>query len=288
MRRSRSNFKATLTAVILVTSQSVAAQPPAAEELPLWEFRFAAFGRYSPVYPGAADHNFTLLPLPYPVYRGSRLHFGDDLDEIAEGRVFAGSRVNLDINFNVNFGADSEDIPVRQGMPDLDLLLEIGPELEIKLNSRPAVEGELLLALQLRAAVSFDGSNASGRGILFNPELEYRLDQAFGTRNDWTLRWKSVWASEDYADYYYEVAPQFATMERPGFDASSGYIGSEFRVGFVRQLSARLKFDGSARLWINHGAKNRQSPLFQDDYGLGVQGAFIWTLGTSERRGKSL
>ena len=128
---------------------------------------------------------------------------------------------------------------------------EIGPELEIKLNSRPAVEGEWLLALQLRAAVSFNGSNTSGRGVLFNPELEYRLDQAFGTRNDWTLRWKSVWASEDYADYYYEVAPQFATIERPGFDASSGYIGSEFRVGFVRQLSARLKFDGPARLWIN-------------------------------------
>jgi hypothetical protein len=75
------------------------------------------------------------------------LRFGDDLDEIAEGRVLTRSRIDLDINFNVNFGADSEDISVRQGMPDLDLLLEIGPELEIKLNNRPAVEGELLLAL---------------------------------------------------------------------------------------------------------------------------------------------
>ena len=208
VRRSSLGFSAALTAFCLVTAQGLAAQPPESEELPLWEFRVAAFGRYSPAYPGAADHNLTLLPLPYPVYRGSRLRFGDDLDEIAEGRVLTRSRIDLDINFNVNFGADSEDISVRQGMPDLDLLLEIGPELEIKLNNRPAIEGELLLALQLRAAVSFDGSNATGRGVVFSPEVEYRLDQAFGTRNDWSARWRSVWASEDYADYYYEVAPR--------------------------------------------------------------------------------
>ena len=290
MRRSRLSFVATLTTFFLVAIQGTAAQPPESEteELPLWEFRFAAFSRYAPVYPGAADHDLTVLPLPYPVYRGSRLHFGDDLDEFAEGHVLAGPRVKLDINFNVNFGADSEDVAVRRGMPDLDFLLEVGPELKIKLNNRPASEGELLLGLQLRAAVSFDSWDATGRGVVFSPELEYRLDQAFGTRNDWSLRWRPVWGSEKYADYYYEVAPSFATMVRPAFNASAGYITSEFRVGFERRLSDRLIFDGSAKLWINKGAKNRDSPLFQDDYGLGLQGAFIWRLGTSERRGTTL
>ena len=168
MRRSRPSFAATLTTFFLVTIQGTAAQPPEpeSEELPLWEFRFAAFSRYAPVYPGAADHDLTVLPLPYPVYRGSRLHFGDDLDEFAEGHVLAGPRVKLDINFNVNFGADSEDVAVRRGMPDLDFLLEVGPELEIKLNNRPASEGELLLGLQLRAAVSFDSWDATGRPAL--------------------------------------------------------------------------------------------------------------------------
>ena len=275
-----------LAALCLLTSSDVTAQSDESDELPLWEFRIAAFGRYAPVYPGAADHNLTVLPLPYPVYRGSRLRLGEDLDAFAEGRVVTAPRVRLNINFNVNFGEDSEDISVRQGMPDLDLLLEIGPELQFNLNNRPAVDGELLLALQLRAAVSFDDSDASGRGFLFNPELEYRIDQAFGTRNDWSFRWKSTWASEDYADYYYEVAPAFATMNRSSFDASAGYLGSEFRAGIERQLSEQLRFDGSAKLWINNGAKNRRSPLFQDDYGFGIQAAFIWTLGTSERRGK--
>jgi len=284
MCRSVPSFVATLTAFLLITAHDLAAQPPEPETLPLWEFRLAAFGRYTPAYPGAADHNLTLLPLPYPVYRGSRLRFGEDLEEIGEGRVLAGSRVKLDINFDVNFGADSEDISVRRNMPDLDLLVEIGPELEFNLNNRSAVEGALLFALQLRAAVSFDGSDATGRGFLFNPELEYRIDQAFGTRNDWSVRWTPIWGSEDYADYFYEVAPEFATTSRSSFNAASGYLGTEFRVGVVRQISERLKFDGFAKLWINDGAENRQSPLFQDNHGLGVQAAFIWTLGTSDRR----
>jgi len=37
----------------------------------LWELRFAAFGRYAPVYPGSDETDLTLLPIPIPVYRGS-------------------------------------------------------------------------------------------------------------------------------------------------------------------------------------------------------------------------
>ncbi len=275
-----------LAAILLATAGNLAAQPADDEDLPLWEFRFAAFGRYAPAYPGSAKHNLTVLPLPYPVYRGARLRFGEDFDAFAEGRVVRRPRVRLDINFNVNFGEDSDDLAVRRGMPDLDHVLEVGPELEINLNNREAVDGQFLLAFQLRAAISFDGGSTSGRGIAFNPELEYRLDQAFGTRNDWSFRFKPSWASEDYADYYYEVGPEFATLERSSYDASSGYIGSELRVGLERQISERLRFDGSAKLWINSGAKNRASPLFQDDHSVGVQAAFIWTLGASERRGR--
>lgn len=271
-------------ASLLLATSGAGAQSEDAEAPSLWEFRFAAFGRYSPIYPGAADHDLTILPLPYPVYRGSFMRFGEDFDTFAEGRVLERPRIKLNINFNVNFGEDSDEVDVRRGMPNLDLLLEVGPELEIRLNDRAPGDREWLLALQLRAAVSFDGGDTDGRGYLFNPELEYRIDQAFGTRNDWSFRWKSTWASEDYADYYYEVAPEFATLTRSRFDASSGYLGSEFRVGIERQLTERLRFDGNAKLWINNGAKNHRSPLFQDDHGFGLQAAFIWTLGESERR----
>ncbi len=275
-----------VAACLLAMALPASAQSDDDEAPPLWEFRFAAFGRYSPAYPGASKQDLTLLPLPYPVYRGSRLRFGEDFDRFAEGRVVRRPRVRLNVNFNVNFGEDSEDLAVRRGMPDLDLMLEIGPELEINLNNRDPAEGALFLALQARAGVSFDGSDSSGRGYVFSPQLEYQLDQAFGTDNDLLFRWTPTWISEDYADYYYEVPPAFETIARGAFDASAGYLGSELRVGLERQINTRLRFDGSIRLWINNGAENSASPLFEDDYGLGLQAAFIWTLGSSERRGE--
>ena len=54
--------------------EPVTAPPADNSDAPaLWEFRFAAFGRYAPVYPGAEESDLTLLPLPIPVYRGSFL-----------------------------------------------------------------------------------------------------------------------------------------------------------------------------------------------------------------------
>ncbi len=282
--RSVVAYAGMLAILFLSAADNLSAQPTQAEDLPLWEFRFAAFGRYAPAYPGAAKQNLTVLPLPYPVYRGSRLRFGEDFDKFAQGRVVRRPRVRLNVNLNVNFGEDSEDLAVRSGMPDLDLMLEVGPELEINLNDRDSQEGALFLSLQLRAGISFNGGDSSGRGYVLSPQLEYRIDKAFGMRNDWLFRWTPTWVSEDYADYYYEVAPEFATPNRPLFDASSGYLGSEFRIGIERQINEHLRFDGSARLWINNGAENRGSTLFQDDHGLGLQAAFIWTLGASDRR----
>jgi hypothetical protein len=165
-------------------------------------------------------------------------------------------------------------------------MLEIGPELEIKLDNRTPEQGELLLAFQLRAGVSFDGVDPSSQGFLLNPELEYRRDQVFGGDNLLSLRWKPTWASADFMDYYYEVDPLFATTERPAFDATGGYLGSKFTAALTRQINERLVFGISASYFLNSGAENELSPLYLDDSGFSIQAAFIWTLWESERRSR--
>ncbi|MDH3420372.1 MAG: MipA/OmpV family protein [Gammaproteobacteria bacterium] len=270
-------------------SQTLSQAPEAAgeEERPsLWEFRLAAFGQHAPAYPGSTEPNVTLLPIPIPVYRGSFLNFGENLDQVARGEIAETRRLRLGVDLNFTFGEDSSEIAVRQGMPDLDFMLEIGPELEIKLNDRTPEQGELLLALQLRAGVSFDGVDPSSQGFLLNPELEYRRDQVFGGDNLLSLRWKPTWASEDFMDYYYEVDPLFATAERAAYDASSGYLGSKFTAALTRQINERLVFGISASYFLNSGAQNELSPLFLDDSGASIQAAFIWTLWESERRSR--
>lgn len=271
----------------LAQSQTQPQTPPATEEedLPsLWEIRLAAFGQHAPAYPASSEPNLTLLPIPIPVYRGSFLNFGENLDQVARGEIAETRRLRLGIDLNFTFGEDSSEIEVRQGMPDLDFMLEIGPELEIKLDNRTPEQGEVFLAFQLRAGVSFNGADPSSQGVLLNPELEYRRDQAFGGDNLLSLRWKPTWASEDFMDYYYEVDPLFATAQRPAYDATGGYLGSKFTAALTRQINERLVFGISASYFLNSGAENEASPLYLEDSGFSIQAAFIWTLWESERR----
>ncbi len=268
-------------------AQSQGAAAAEEETLPsLWELRLAAFGQHAPAYPASSEPNLTLLPIPIPVYRGSFLNFGENLDQVARGEIAETRRLRLGIDLNFTFGEDSSEIAVRQGMPDLDFMLEIGPELEIKLNDRTPEQGELLLALQLRAGVSFDGVNPSSQGFLLNPELEYRRDQVFGGDNLLSLRWKPTWASEDFMDYYYEVDPLFATAERPAYDATGGYLGSKLTAALTRQINDGLVFGISASYFLNSGAENELSPLYLEDSGFSIQAAVIWTLWESERRSR--
>jgi len=258
------------------------------DEVPaLWEFRLAAFGRYAPVYPGADESDLTILPIPVPVYRGSFLRFGENLDQVARGRIADTGRVRVGIDLDFTFGEDSSDIAVRAGMPDLDFMFELGPELEIRLNDANPEQGEFYFALQLRAAVSLDGLDASSRGVLMNPVFEYRRDGLFGGDNLLSLRWKPTWASEDYMDYYYEVGPEFAIPGRPAYDASSGFLGSRFTAALTRQINDRLTFGVSASYYLYDRAENEASPLFRRDSDVSVQAALVWTLAESERRAKS-
>jgi outer membrane scaffolding protein for murein synthesis (MipA/OmpV family) len=291
----RCRAAACLTALCLVVDAGIAAYAQesdaaaaseAAEEPALWEFRLAAFGRYAPAYPGADESDLTMLPIPVPVYRGRFLRFGEDLDQVARGEIAETRRLRLGIDLDFTFGEDSADIAVRTGMPDLDFMFELGPELEIRLNDRTPEQGQFFVALQLRAAVSFDGFDPSSRGWLMNPEFEYRRDRLFGGDNLLSLRWKPTWASEDYMDYYYEVAPAFATAGRPVYDATSGFLGSSFTAALTRQINERLTFGVSASYHVYDGAENETSPLFESDSGASVQAALVWTLAESERRAK--
>ena len=78
-------------------------------------------------------------------------------------------------------------------------------------------------------------------------------------------------------DFSYGVAPEFETVDRPAFEARSGYLNTEFLFGVNRQITERLEFRGSVRLWLNNGAANRESPLYQDDINHGIRLALFWT-----------
>ena len=245
------------------------------EEQPLWEVRLAAFGRYGESYPASEESQFNFIPLPFPIYRGRFLRLGDDTEKPIQGRVFHTDRFQLNIDLDLNFGSDSDDIDARTGMPDLDFLIEAGPELIMPFLDTDLTRGHMELALQLRGALSFDGLDPSWRGIVFNPELRW-IRPLKQKNQEIKIKLTPAFASNDYMEYYYGVAPQFATASRPAFDVSGGYLGTELSLSLRQPLTRKLEIWTGVRLGYYGGAKNEDSPLFTQKTTTSVYAAFMY------------
>lgn len=262
-------------------ASTVSGEDPATDSL--WEMNLAAFARHGPSYPAAEDTQTNVVPLPFPVYRGKFLRLGDDTDSPIRGRVFRKDRVKLDIDFDLNFGSDSDEIDARAGMPDLDLLLELGPELELQFVDQGWLDADAFLALQLRGALSWDGLNPAYEGVVFAPEIRFSHDLG-GAGKQLKLRFTPSFASGDYMDYYYAVAPEHATPNRAAFRADGGYLGTEISASLRWPVGRRIELWGGIRQGFYNGATNEDSPLFRDDTTTALYGAVMYRFWESKRK----
>ena len=253
------------------------------EQKPLWEVGVGGFWGRLPDYPASSETTARSIAIPYLVYRGEYWRVGDDDERGAISRRFLKSdRFELDLTFSGSFPVDSGDNRAREGMPDLDYLFGIGPQLIFKLIDEPG-RRELNLNLQARAVYSTDFSSLDHRGYLFNPKLSYTQEHVTGLDLEVSTRVGPVFATEKMLDYFYEVTPEFATLERPAYDAEAGYLGSYLSLGVTKRLSKRLRLFVGTQIGMHHGASNRDSPLFEDELNLSVFSAFSWTFFHSER-----
>jgi len=252
-----------------------------AEEKPLWEMNLAAFGRYGPAYPASEDSQINIIPLPFPIYRGRFLRVGDDTDKPVTTRIFRRDRIKLDIDFGLNFPVDSDDVDARTGMPDLDLLAEAGPELEFQFAKGPRA-GNAFLALQARGAFSFDGLDPTWRGLIFSSELRY-VRPVNHERTEFMARITPEWAGNEYMDFFYGVAPEYATPERPEYRATGGYLGTKLAFSVKHRLSEDFELRTGVRFGLYQGARNRGSSLYTAETNSGIYIAFLWKFWESAR-----
>jgi outer membrane protein len=252
-----------------------------AEEKPLWEMNLAAFARYGPAYPASEDSQINIIPLPFPIYRGRFLRVGDDTDKPVTTRIFRRDRIKLDIDFGLNFPVDSDDVDARTGMPDLDLLAEAGPELEFQFAKGPRV-GNAFLALQARGAFSFDGLDPTWRGLIFSSELRY-VRPVNHERTEFMARITPEWAGNEYMDFFYGVAPEYATPERPEYRATGGYLGTKLAFSVKHRLSEDFELRTGVRFGLYQGARNRGSSLYTAETNSGIYIAFLWKFWESAR-----
>lgn len=260
--------------------------PTLAENLstadPLWEVRLGGFGRYGEAYPGSTELQVNVVPLPFPIYRGKFLRLGDRTEKPVRTRLLRWDKVKLDIDFGLNFPVDSDDIAARRGMPDLDLLAEVGPELEFQF-AEPLLGGETRLALQARGAVSWDGLSPDWRGMILSTELKHRR-KVFTPRTELYTRITPEFASRDYMDFFYGVPEAFATATRDAYRARSGYLGTRLSFTVKHRFNRRFEVRSGLRFGLYQGARNAESPLLTRDFTNSFFLAFLWKFWESEAR----
>lgn len=186
---------------------------------PLWEAGIGVATISFPDYRGADQRQTYVLPFPYVVYRGELLKLDR---EGLRGLLYRGERVNVDVSLDGAVPVDSDQNGLREGMPDLEPVLELGPSLKIDLwrdgNERLRFDGAL------RAALAIGDAEVSHHGWVLQPRLDYARFGETGIG----VSAGPLFASRAYHGYYYDVADAYATVDRPVFRAAGGYSG--FRV----------------------------------------------------------
>lgn len=249
------------------------------EGRPLWEAGLAGFGGYLADYPGADEGRARGFPIPYFIYRGEVFRAGEG--GIVRGRYKASETLEFDLSFDASLSSDSDKNILRRGMPDLDFLGEIGPQ--VIWRAWKAQDRSLSVNLPMRAVLSFGSGAVRSQGFVFNPRVTYR-DRAFIGGNTLSIGLGAILASENLMDYFYQVSPRFARPGRPAFDASGGYLGTEVSLNLSRVVTPRLRAFAGTQIGIFSGATNRGSTLLARNVNWNFAAGFAWGIWESDRR----
>jgi MipA family protein len=255
-----------------------------AEQKPLWEAGLGVGGILFSDYRGSDEVATYPIPLPYLIYRGDFLKA--DRDGV-RGELFNREFVDLTISVNGSVPVNSDDNGIRQGMPDLKPTLELGPSLDFQLWQSNAGDIKLDLVLPLRVPITIERSPQTV-GWLFAPRLNVDVYDVAGAPGwDLGLGAGPLFGSSKYHDYFYSVAPQFETAERPAYEADGGYSG----IQMLASLSKRFPdywIGAFVRIDSLHGAAFNDSPLVRQDYAFSAGIGIAWMIGESKRMVESI
>ena len=212
--------------------------------------------------------------------RGSFLQV--DQEDGIRGRLFRSSRVHFDLSLAGNVPVPDSDEGARRGMDGLDLLVEVGTEMKIDLWRSINGRHRFRFNIPLRAVFSVGDPLFEFQGLTLSPYLNYRLRQQSDTalvRHNFSIG--PIFATQRYHDYFYEVAPEFATPEREAYRPDSGYSGSRVTVSSTRYFGDFM-VGAFARYDNLDGAEFEDSPLVEtNDYFI-VGLVFGWVLDKSD------
>lgn len=238
--------------------------------LPRWEWGLGVAAAWVRDYPGSEHSSTYGLPYPWFTWRSDRVLLGQ---EGGRGVLWRRPSLAVDAVLSANPPSSTGDNPERAGMPDLHALVE--PGLRLRWQAWSSADGRWRLNVRLpwRGALAIYDGGLHGIGSRIEPGLS--LDHRLGGGWSWGMSAAATFAERAYHDYFYGVAPDYATATRPAYEADGGYGGTQ--LGW--RLSRRSGVD-SVSLFVRmewlEGASFADSPLVSTPVG--------WTVGLNLSR----
>ncbi len=240
---------------------------------PRIELGVSAVALYLPDYRGSAHYGARFLPIPYLLYRSKRVQV---TREGLRAWLFWTDQLSLSLSAAASLPGNADNNPLRAGMPEVDPTFEAGPSLDLSLLK--SADGTLRTQFRfpVRAVLATDGGHFDSIGWVAIPHLRADWSQ---DRDGWEISHNAslgpLWATENYHEYFYGVAPRYAdlSLNRSAYDAHGGYSGTRISLSssFERarwRLGVFVSYD-----WLR-GAVFDDSPLFETEHSL-VSGVYL-------------
>ena len=186
-----------------------------------WELGVGIAALDIPLYPGSSQSKTYIFPVPYVVYRSEKLEINNGVDLT----LFKKPGIRFNVSADLGVPVNSSDSEARAGMPDLDLVIQFGPSLEITLAGGRFKPSHLRLDLPVRVAIATDFGSAESVGWIFEPRLSYESRRPYKTGFANLISAGLRFSTEELHGYYYDVEPAFVTPTRPEFKTQGGYSG---------------------------------------------------------------
>jgi outer membrane protein len=244
----------TLSAALLAMCWAMPAVP---KEAPLLEFGLGVGAVAFEDYRGSGSSHVYPLPIPTLWYYGKFLK--SDRDGV-RGTLFNQDRVELNLSGNATTPVTNDR--ERYGMPNLKSTLELGPSLDLHLLRSDDARIKFDLRMPLRAAFTVESSPRM-IGWTFTPRFNLDIADPLGFAG-WNLGLLTgpLFADRRYDDYFYTVAPQYATATRPAYRAVGGYAGTQ-AIAALSKHFPRFWVGAYVRYDTLTGAAFVDSPLVQ-------------------------
>jgi len=209
--------------------------------------------------------------VPYAIYRGEiiRSERGGLI-----GKIYDSERLDLRVSLGGSLPVNNKDNKTREGMPDLDLMLEVGPSLQYRILKNES--HELRFDLLMRAALEF-GNEVSYEGVITSPRFYYIFNSDYFRFKAAVGPWQ---ANRKYQAYFYDVKKKYETPKRAEYKSGAGYLGTRYALSFGRRFD-RLYVGSFVNYYDIEGARNIASPLVKKTDYLAVGLAISWVFAES-------